>query len=57
MALANRILELTGPPLIAIASAYLLRLLPNGILDFLTVWVLVSLPLGLMIGHCALSED
>jgi hypothetical protein len=56
MALTKRIVELSGPPLIAITGACLLQTLPNGLLDFLSAWTLVSVPLGMMIGHCALSE-
>ena len=57
MDLAWRVLEMGGPPLIGIATACLLHSLPEGMVDFLTAWTLVSLPIGMVIGHCALSED
>lgn len=57
MQLARRTMELGGPPLVAIAAACLLRSLPEGVLDFLTAWTLISVPLGIVVGHCALSED
>ncbi len=31
-------------------------LLSNRALTILTVWVMVSLPIGILIGHCVLSE-
>jgi hypothetical protein len=56
MALSKQIAELFGPPLMAMAGACLLQSLPYGVLDFLTAWTLFSVPLGMMVGHCALSE-
>ncbi|MBS0640290.1 MAG: hypothetical protein U1E70_01255 [Acetobacteraceae bacterium] len=57
MQLAKRTVELGGPPLVAMGAACLLQSLPQGVLDFLTAWMLVSLPVGIVVGHCALSED
>jgi len=43
--------------LLVAAGASLLQSLPESVLEFLTAWVLVSVPVGVVIGHCALSED
>lgn len=47
----------------ALASALLAAafVLPNGtlalVLTVLTAWACVSVPVGVLVGHCALSED
>jgi hypothetical protein len=46
-----------GPPAVAVVSGLILYFLPNEVLTFLTVWVVASLPIGVLIGHCALSEE
>ncbi|HEY0184330.1 MAG TPA: hypothetical protein VGC09_16080 [Rhodopila sp.] len=48
--------SLFGPPLLVAASVFLLNLLPGGLLAFLTAWVVLSVPVGLLVGHCILSE-
>jgi hypothetical protein len=50
-------ISIIGPPLMAAVCAYLLHLLPSSVLIFLTAWTLVSFPIGVLIGHCALSEE
>lgn len=43
-------------PALTAVSVLLLHVLPNEVLTFLTVWILASLPIGVLIGHCVLSE-
>jgi hypothetical protein len=50
-------LLVTGLPLLAIAAATLMHTLPLRVVGLLLAWSLFSLPLGIVIGHCALSED
>lgn len=57
MGLTRRVLEIAWPMLLVAAGASLLQSLPESVLEFLTAWVLVSVPVGVVIGHCALSED
>ena len=57
MELTTRALDLGGPPLIAAVGIFLLPLLPLGVLEVLTAWTLLSVPVGIVLGHCALSED
>jgi hypothetical protein len=57
MGLTRRILEMSGPVVLVAAGACLLQSLPESVLEFLTAWTLVSVPVGVVIGHCALSED
>jgi hypothetical protein len=47
---------LLTPALVA-ASVFVLHLLPSEVLTFLTAWILASFPLGILIGHCVLSEE
>ncbi|MFL5280335.1 MAG: hypothetical protein ACJ8AW_04900 [Rhodopila sp.] len=57
MVLAKRALEVGGPPLIAAGLACLLQFLPQSLMDFIMAWTLLSLPVGVLVGHCALGED
>jgi len=57
MALAKRAFELASPPLIGVVLAWFLHALPHGVMEFLMAWTLLSLPIGVVIGHLALSED
>jgi hypothetical protein len=57
MGLTRRVLEIGGPILLVAAGVCLLQSLPEGVLEFLTAWTMVSVPAGIVIGHCALSED
>jgi hypothetical protein len=44
-------------PLFFHASIVLLRLLPSEVLTILMAWILASFPIGVLIGHCVLSEE
>ncbi len=46
-----------GPLILVAISALLLRLLPGEVMVFLSAWILVSFPVGVLIGHCVLNED
>jgi len=45
------------PPIMLAASAALLHFLPGDVVTGLVAWVLASFPIGVLIGHCALSEQ
>jgi hypothetical protein len=38
-------------------SILLLSVLPSQLLTLLTAWILVSFPIGVLLGHCVLSEE
>jgi hypothetical protein len=40
----------------AAGTAVLLSLFPAEMLTVLTIWILASFPIGVLIGHCILSE-
>ena len=40
-----------------VAAVYAVRILPREVSDLLMAWVVLSFPIGILIGHCALSED
>jgi hypothetical protein len=44
-------------PLFFLASIVMLRLLPSEVLTILMAWILASFPIGVLIGHCVLSEE
>jgi hypothetical protein len=46
-----------GPAALVAIGVFVLHLLPAQILNVLTAWTLVSFPIGVLIGHCALSEE
>jgi hypothetical protein len=50
-------LVILGMPLLVIGSVLLLHILPNEVLALLTAWTLLSFPVGVLIGHCVLSEE
>jgi len=50
-------LGLLGPPAVVVISSVLLYFLPGEVLILLTAWVLASFPIGVLIGHCVLSEE
>jgi hypothetical protein len=50
------LMAITGPLAIAAVSVLLLHLLPNHVLTILAAWILGSFPIGVLVGHCALSE-
>lgn len=39
------------------ASATLLHFLAPGLALFLVGWILLSIPVGIAVGHCALGEE
>ena len=45
------------PPVIVVTAAILLMLLPSEIRIALTVWTLMSLPIGVLVGHCVLNNE
>ncbi|MDR3534093.1 MAG: hypothetical protein P4L90_26455 [Rhodopila sp.] len=49
--------SILGPPAIVAVGGFLLHLLPIEVLSILTAWTLASFPIGVLIGHCALSEE
>ncbi len=50
------LISIVGPPLLVVACVYLLHMLPSDVFMLLTAWVLASFPIGVLMGHCALSE-
>lgn len=46
-----------GPPVLVGISALLTHFLPGEVLTFIAVWIAASFPIGMLIGHCALSEE
>jgi hypothetical protein len=51
------VVSVLGPPAIVAITAFLLILIPNEVRVILTVWTLASFPIGILFGHCVLSED
>ncbi len=46
-----------SPPIIVGLTACLVYVASVEILSFLMVWMTLSIPIGVLIGHCALSEE
>ncbi|HEY0424290.1 MAG TPA: hypothetical protein VGC82_13295 [Rhodopila sp.] len=44
-------------PVIVACIIFLLHLMPGGLLAGLVLWTLASFPIGVLIGHCILSEE
>ncbi len=57
MGIRDRLFAMLGPPAIVVVTAGLLHVLPTDVLNLLTAWTLLSFPIGIIIGHLALSED
>jgi hypothetical protein len=51
------LIAVLGAPAMIGLSIFLLHLLPRDVLTILTAWILASFPIGVLIGHCVLSED
>jgi hypothetical protein len=51
------LISVLGPPVGVVASAYGIYLLPADLQVLLLAWVLASLPIGVLFGHCVLSEE
>lgn len=50
-------LMVIGLSLAVIIASMLMHLLPLKVAVLLIAWSLLSVPVGIAIGHCALSED
>ena len=50
------IVMLSLPALVAV-TVVLLYFMLSEVLTFLTAWILASFPIGVLVGHCALSEE
>jgi hypothetical protein len=51
------LVSILGPPVVVVASACGFYLLPVQAEALLLVWTLASLPIGVLFGHCVLSEE
>ncbi|HBK07416.1 MAG TPA: hypothetical protein DDZ81_16450 [Acetobacteraceae bacterium] len=49
--------SLVGPPITVAVCVLMLYMLPHAVMVVLTVWTLGSFPIGVLIGHCVLSEE
>jgi hypothetical protein len=54
---SSGVVSVLGPPAIVAITALLLILMPSEVRVVLTVWTLASFPIGVLFGHCVLSED
>lgn len=54
---SSRIASVLGPPLVVVITALLLTFIPAEIRIGLTVWALVSFPIGVLFGHCVLNDE
>lgn len=52
-----RLVSLAIPPVVAALLVWLLLLLPASLVYVLIVWVVASFPVGVLLGHCCLSEE
>jgi hypothetical protein len=50
-------LAIFGAPGLVALSVFLIHFLPGEVLTFLTIWIIASFPIGVLIGHCVLTED
>ena len=57
MRFKKRVLEVGGPILLVAVGTCLLQSLPESVLEYLIAWTLISVPTGVVIGHCLLTED
>lgn len=53
----STVVSVFGPPLLVAGMASLMYMMPTGALMLLTVWALLSVPVGIILGHCTLSGD
>ncbi|MDB5404231.1 MAG: hypothetical protein QOF70_5803 [Acetobacteraceae bacterium] len=51
------LMTLLGPSAFVAVCVVVLHILPTQVLTFLTAWTLASFPIGVLIGHCVLSEE
>lgn len=40
-----------------VTAVYTVQILPGEVANFLTAWIMTSFPVGILVGHCALSGD
>ena len=48
---------LLGLPVTIAIAVSLLHFLPTEVIDVFTIWLLASLPIGVLIGHCILDQE
>ena len=53
----NEDIAILGPLALVAVSGVLLHLLSPELLTGLLTWALVSVPVGVLVGHCVLSEE
>jgi hypothetical protein len=53
----SRLLATAGCLGLMVTVTWAIRALPPEVSAAFCTWVLASLPIGILIGHCALSED
>jgi hypothetical protein len=46
-----------GSPIVIAGCVFALSMLPREALAVLTAWTLGSVPIGVLFGHCVLSEE
>ncbi len=51
------LVSLAGPPTVVAITALVLMLVPVEVAIALFSWTLASLPIGILFGHCVLSEE
>ena len=49
--------SLVGPPVLIAIAALMVFALPTEVLMILLAWSVMSFPIGMLIGHCVLSEN
>jgi hypothetical protein len=54
---ARRAASFVGPPVAAVLIVFFIYVLPREVVTVLVAWTLGSFPIGVLIGHCALSEQ
>ena len=46
-----------GASLLVITIAIALNFLPTGVAMLIAAWMVLSVPVGIAVGHCALGEE
>jgi len=54
---SNKIASMLGPPAVVVLTTWSLYSLPVEVLGLLSAWILTSIPIGVLVGHCALGEE
>ncbi|MGD0108717.1 MAG: hypothetical protein ABSC06_32470 [Rhodopila sp.] len=55
--MGNEDMAILGPLILVAVSGVLLYVLSPELLTCLITWALVSVPIGVLVGHCVLSEE